>query len=126
MFVDHFQLAVNGLGPGLTTYSVATTGYVVEIVVTPPGYVHPNEGTTGAGSIAGYIPYPKREKLKVTVTLNGRSWEEEFEEIDIPSFLLDEVTVTAESLGVKRDIVTASFVKYMINSDNMIIKVTKL
>lgn len=131
MNIDTFQLATGGVGPGFTTYSFATVGYSVEVVPTPPGYVSPwGSGGTGSGNIAdGYVPYHFREKVKVKVTRDGLEWEEEFCEIDMPAFLRNSETVEATFIGVKgADEVTASatFIKYMINTDNVIIKVKKL
>lgn len=134
MQINTFQLATEGIGPGFTTYSLATVGYLVEIVPVPvpPGFVFPQGGGgTGSGNIAtsyGYVPYNKREKLRIKVSRNGREWEEEFEEIDIPSFLKEgeSESVEASFLSMQTASASATFIKYMINTDNVIIKVKKI
>ena len=126
MIIDPFQIATSGVGPGYTTYSFATLGFSIEVVPVPPGYVYPPSEGTGSGNIAGYVPYNTREKIKIVVKRDGKEWEEEFYEIDTPAFLKDSEGVNVTYVKKHEVEVKASFVKYMINKSNVIIKVTKL
>ena len=128
MYIDTFRLATEGIGPNSNTYSIAVVGYSVDVVIITPIPPSTSGGGTGAGNIANaYVPYIFGEKVKVRVTRNGIEWEEEFREFNLPEFLRDySESVEVSYLGMKDTAPAVTFIKYMINNDNVIIKVNKL
>jgi len=67
-----FQIAVQGLGPGWTTFNAATQGFGfdVEIIVVPP-----TQPSGGGGSGTMWAPDQPREII-IRVTYKGKVWEE--------------------------------------------------
>jgi hypothetical protein len=68
--MDHFQLATGGVGPGWTTFNMATSGFgfEIEVTVTP---------VTGGGGGRGTI-WDQNQPYQITVRIKykDKTWEE--------------------------------------------------
>lgn len=64
--IDPFQVATQGLGPGYSTFTVASQGFgfEIEVIVRP---------VTGGG---GYVADQRRYEIIVRVKYKGKVWEE--------------------------------------------------
>ncbi len=107
-----------------------------ELIITPDPTPTPNSnsgyggGGTYAGNIAvayGYVPYRVKDRIVFRITQDGRTWEEEYENVPDLSYLFDTTNdVSSFFIGIKPVIAKSNFIGSVINNKNVSVKVRKL
>ena len=120
--MDHFQLATNGVGPGWTTFNMATCGYGFEVIIIPPK--KENRGGTGAAKLR---PYTGMDHIVIVrIKKDDKVWEAEYR---TSKFFADKIpTVTAWFSGAIRltENVSIKIQKLGINIKSIFVKGKKL
>lgn len=129
-------IALSGIGFG--SRAMVNSGYTYQYLFSSPTPTYTpitssgsgGRGGTRAGNIAiAYVnlPYDSKDRIRVKIKYNGREWEEEYE-YDKEDPLSTELNehIVANFVRLNPVVAEVSFMKTLINTKNIFVKVRKL